>query len=181
MPGRNESIKNESNTIIICSRLFSIIPAGPARISGGFMMNVQIRIISGMVFCIALWLFVAAPGYAEQAPGTEFQITNSDVDQVDPVISGDQIVWNEKKDGQYDIYLYTISTRQVTPVCTEPHNQYAKAIAGNRIAWVDDRNGDYNEDIYLYDIPTKNETRITTDGGEKFQVSFSGNRIAWES
>ncbi len=70
------------------------------------------------------------------------------------------------------------------PICTEPHNQEGPHIYGNRIVWVDWRNGNYdiyvNGDIYMYDLEQKKEIPICTAPHNQESPAIYGNRIVWE-
>ncbi|MBI4827042.1 MAG: hypothetical protein HY807_11600, partial [Nitrospirae bacterium] len=94
-----------------------------------------------------------------------------------PKISGNIIVWSEYKDGNYDIYMYDITTGVETRVTTDPAEQGSPDVSGNRIVFDDERNG--NWDIYLYDISTGTETRITNNPANQYQPVISGDYIVW--
>jgi beta propeller repeat protein len=50
------------------------------------------------------------------------------------------------------------------------------AVYGDRIVWVDGRNG--GSDIYMYDLSTKQETRVTKSGSAENPAIY-GDRIVW--
>ncbi len=68
--------------------------------------------------------------------------------------------------------------RQIT---TDRNFQGRPAISGERVAWLDGRNGTY--DIYMFDLASNTERRITTASTafSRFPLSpaISGNRIVW--
>jgi len=51
-------------------------------------------------------------------------------------------------------------------------------ISGDRIVWIDYRNG--NPDVYLHDLATGQERPITADPGSQYAATIRGDRIAWE-
>ena len=63
-------------------------------------------------------------------------------------------------------------------VTTDRSDQIAPAIDGDRIVWVDGRDG--GADIYLYDIVGATETRITNGTAVALWPDISGNRIVWQ-
>ncbi|MBW2981886.1 hypothetical protein KY343_03330 [Candidatus Woesearchaeota archaeon] len=82
--------------------------------------------------------------------GTTTQITaTSDYYEQDPEISGDLIVYQKRSvDGQiWDVYMYDISTGTERAVTSSASHEYECSIDGNKIVWMDDRNGNY--DIYM--------------------------------
>jgi beta propeller repeat protein len=103
-----------------------------------------------------------------------------------PVIDGDHVVWmernltvvNGKLRGDYDIWMYTISTGEEKQITNEPGDQAFPAVSGNRVVWQDGRNG--NNDIFLYDISSGTETRLTTDILDQMNPSISQDLVVWE-
>jgi len=108
----------------------------------------------------------------------EIRITTNSSDQVYPAISGDRIVWQDYRNGNWDVYLYDLSTGTETPITTNFSNQWSPAISGDRIVWQDYRNG--NTDIYLYDLSTGTEIPITTNSSDQYNPAISGDRIVWQ-
>ncbi|UCH89199.1 MAG: hypothetical protein JSV49_00695, partial [Thermoplasmata archaeon] len=64
-----------------------------------------------------------------------------------------------------------------TQITTDPATQRFPDIYGDRIVWIDDRNGAY--DIYMYDLSTSTETRRTTDTTGLGCPAIYGDRIVW--
>jgi beta propeller repeat protein len=91
----------------------------------------------------------------------ESRISTDPAEQSAPDIDGIHIVYQDNRNGNWDIYLYTLegTFAPETRITTNTSNQLYPAISGNRIVWQDNRNG--NWDIYLYDIGTQNETLLT--------------------
>ncbi len=63
-------------------------------------------------------------------------------------------------------------------ITTNGKNQYAPAIYGNTIVWVDERHG--SAEIYKYDLLTGTETRITNDQYEQAYPSIYGDKVVWD-
>lgn len=94
-------------------------------------------------------------------------------------VYGDKIVWQDKRNGTWDIYMYDLVTQQEIPITTAVGDQEFPRIFESLIVWQDKRdNIDY--DIYLYDLSTNTETPITTDSFDQFYPQIHENKIVWE-
>ncbi|UCG02739.1 MAG: hypothetical protein JSW11_01860, partial [Candidatus Heimdallarchaeota archaeon] len=80
----------------------------------------------------------------------KIEITLETDEQVNPAIYENIIVWEDYRNGHWDIYMYDISTSTETQITTNMADQINPAIWGDKIVWQDYRNGD--SDIYLYDL-----------------------------
>jgi beta propeller repeat protein len=108
----------------------------------------------------------------------ETQITNNESNQIDPAIYGDRIVWQDDLNGNWDIYMYNLSTSMETWITANESNQTKPAIYGDRIVWQDERNG--NSDIYMYDLSTQKETQIIGDSSDQVNPAIYEDRIMWQ-
>ena len=100
--------------------------------------------------------------------------------QIYPSISGHRVVWQDNRNGNWDIYMYDLSTHTETQITNDPNYQGSPDISGDRIVWMDNRNGNY--DIYMWDLraPAGSELiQITTDPKGQQDPSISGDRIVW--
>ncbi|WP_440946860.1 PGF-pre-PGF domain-containing protein [Methanosarcina sp. T3] len=73
-----------------------------------------------------------------------------------PNIYADRIVWMDRRNGNWDIYMYDISTSQETQITTNESDQFSPAIYDDIIVWEDLRNG--NRDIYMCNL-SKDSTK----------------------
>ena len=113
------------------------------------------------------------------------RITSDDASQEKPSISGDYIVWQDNRDGNWDIYLYQRSTTTTTQLTTDTGDQWLPIVRGNHVAWYDDSSGRAN--IVLYDIAagavmaTIDSDAKTTipDGNTEFKPALSEKYVAW--
>ncbi|AKB36716.1 cell surface protein [Methanosarcina siciliae C2J] len=105
----------------------------------------------------------------------EIRITTSGLAS-HPDIYGNRIVWQDLRNGNYDIYMYDLSTSRETRITANESNQTYPSLYCDRIVWQDDRNGQY--DIYMYNISTSKETQISTSGRAQ-RPKIYGDRIMW--
>ncbi|KYK32967.1 MAG: hypothetical protein AYK19_14565 [Theionarchaea archaeon DG-70-1] len=98
-------------------------------------------------------------------------------DQRNPAIFGDVVVWMNRRNGNWDIYGFNLSTSTEFQIITSGSEQFAPAIYGNTVVWRDDRNGNY--DIYGYDLSTSEEFQITTDERNQRAPAIYCNVVVW--
>ena len=133
-------------------------------------------------------IFLASVSDFRNAPYTlpvGTRITNDPASQEKPSISGDSIVWQDNRNGNWDIYLYQRSKDNETRLTTDTGNQWLPIVRGNYIAWYDDSSGRTN--IALYDIAAKKvkdiidcNARTTIPGGKtEFKPALSEKYVAW--
>ncbi|WP_292373866.1 MULTISPECIES: PKD domain-containing protein [unclassified Methanosarcina] len=112
----------------------------------------------------------AAPKIAET------RITTNASEQYTPVIYGNKIAWEDYRNGNWDVYIYDLSTKKETSTLNAS-NQYSPDIYENRVVWTDERNG--NSEIYLQDLSTKKQTRIITNEVYNWDPGIYGDKIVW--
>src|SRR6266699_1822871 len=156
---------------------------------GGLMIS-RIALLSGIVV-LAACREATDPALTPKIPlaadvvaaaGTERQITTDPSLQAVQAISGQRIVWQDARNGNYDIYMFDLATGTERRITTDPSDQSAPAISGDRIVWTDTRNGTY--DIYMFDLASGTERRITTASTLcrpelLIPPAISGDRIVW--
>jgi len=59
-----------------------------------------------------------------------------------PVIDGNTVIWEDDRNGDYDIYGYDLSSGAEFPICIRPGDQIAPDVAGDTVVWWDYNNGD---------------------------------------
>jgi len=79
----------------------------------------------------------------------------------------------------YDRPRYILKEAQITK---NKSNQTMPAIYGDRIVYLDDRNGWGYHNIYMYNLSTSKETRITTNNSYYYNTGpeIYGDRIVWQ-
>ena len=91
----------------------------------------------------------------------------TDSNQHCPAIYGDIIVWEDCRNGTWDICAYNLFTKEEFRITEDTNSQFAQAIYGNTIVWEDRRND--NSYIYGYNLCTKEEFKITGDSDSQQQ------------
>lgn len=129
-------------------------------------------------FLAIFLIFVSSVASAASSPTIiETKITSNTSDSEYPVIYGNKIAWQDDRNGNWDIYMQDLSTKQQIHT-TNLANQVHPAIYGNNVVWEDYQNG--NPNIYLQDLSTKKQTRIAIGTAYQRNPAIYGNRIVWE-
>ncbi|NMC88518.1 MAG: hypothetical protein GYA64_02585, partial [Methanomicrobiales archaeon] len=130
--------------------------------------------------------FRADPGLSTLNPSyVGEQITDHSASQEKPSISGDYIVWQDDRSGDWDIYLYRRSTKESVPLTGGSGDNWMPIVHGNYAAWYHDDNG--KTEIVLYDITKDVKTTIDCDAKTtipwadttEFRPALSDGYVAW--
>lgn len=121
------------------------------------------------------------------------QITTDESRQEYPAIYGDRIVWMDGRNrgvldeygeftGNWDIYMYNLSSSRETQITTNESVQLFPAIYKDKIIWADYSNDSKrlnNPEIFMYNLSTYNETHFITDS-KCFVPAVYEDKIVWE-
>ena len=114
----------------------------------------------------------------------EKRITTNPSASYYPAIYGNMIVWDDDRNGNWDIYVYDLATGQESHT-TDKLNQYYPDIYGDKIVWTDMRNG--NADIYMGTLSTSPIAAFSaspTSGKAPLKVKFTdkstGSPTSWK-
>lgn len=105
------------------------------------------------------------------------RITSDPQGQFVPAVFGSRVVWQDNRNGHWDIYMYDFTTGTESRITDNPSNQCNPAIYGETVVWQDNRNGEW--DIYTYDITTKTEQRLTTGSNPHITPAIYGDKVVW--
>ncbi|AKB47715.1 cell surface protein [Methanosarcina sp. Kolksee] len=126
------------------------------------------------VLILFLILIPSTASAASSSAITETRITNHGT-AANPDIYGNNIVWQDNRNGNWDIYIFDLSTKKEIHT-TNTTDQITPSIYGNLVVWEDGRNGGH--DIYMEDLSTKKQTRIPTSGAASTPDIY-GNKIVY--
>jgi TolB protein len=147
---------------------------------------IGIKTVSLMMLCIIiLGLFSGlAIKPTDAGIGTmiffdEIPIVEHPSSQQNPDIHYPWIVWQDNRNGNWDIYLWSFSFSEPEfQVTNNPAEQIHPAVHGNKFVWQDNRNG--NWDIYMFDMWTETEHQITNNSASQEFPKIYGNYIVWQ-
>jgi len=111
------------------------------------------------------------------------QVTNNTLDEKDPHIYKNKIVWSDNRNGKfnYDVYLYDLDTKQETQITSQQDtNELYPSIYGDYIVYL--KSGK-EKDIYLYNIETKEEKKIPEKAGliSEKPLKIYDNKVVWRT
>jgi beta propeller repeat protein len=112
--------------------------------------------------------------------GLERLLAGGPLDQHYPSIYGDLVVYEERPtDGSAaNIKLYNKTTNVSGTICNSAGLHWRPRIWGDRIVWMDSRNGSW--DIYWYDLKTSTEHRLTSGTSTEAWPEIYGDRVVWQ-
>lgn len=81
-------------------------------------------------------------------PTNTFTVCAARGRQVNPAIDGDIVAWQDRRNGQWDIYARNLATERTKAICRARAEQDSPSVGSGWIAWVDWRNRLYGADVY---------------------------------
>ena len=149
--------------------------------------------MTNRIFALVAVAFVLG-FFSESAIGihtNEMEICTDSSTQAKPDIEVCFIVWQDNRNGNWDIYGYDLDKGMEYAICTADGNQTNPSIGTGSflhspiIAWQDDRNG--NNDIYgykllynYYDLAIGTEIEICTDPCDQQNPVSTGVYVFWQ-
>lgn len=106
------------------------------------------------------------------------QITTNTKDQMDPAVYGNYVVWEDDRNGNWDIYGLNLVTLEEIQITTHVSNQYDPALHNDTVVWMDERNG--NNDIYGFNLSALEEFQITTDASSQINPAIYSDTVVWQ-
>ena len=117
-------------------------------------------------------------GWRISTSGPPFPIATGSNSQTTPDIDGNTVIWVEDLGaaGQ-QIFVYDLASQTTKQLTNSVSNKILPRIAGHRIVWSDDRNG--NLDLFMYDMSTQTEQPLVTGPGDQFLADIDGDRVVY--
>ena len=108
--------------------------------------------------------------YVFRFPGSE---------QTNPDIDRNIVVWQDNRNGNWDIYGYNLTTRREFQITDNPHDQTNPAISGNTVVWEDSRDGNLQIFAIVLDGPeaARCTTKLMGDVNGDCKVDFDDQAI----
>ncbi len=124
-------------------------------------------------------------------------VTFDKYSQFSPAIWGDMLVWQDSRNGNWDIYAYDLGAdsdgdgvpnyletppladdEALVRITDNEEMQGEPDIYRDTVVWTDFRNG--NADIYAYSFSNGTEWAVCTHPAHQAKPSIDGDRIAWQ-
>lgn len=99
-------------------------------------------------------------------------------DQRNQDISDDLVVWQDKRNGNWDIYGYNLASRQPVEIYSGPRNQTNPSVSGDYVVWEDDSRG--NKDIRGINLLTREIFDIAATDKDEITPAIDGQLVVWE-
>jgi beta propeller repeat protein len=118
----------------------------------------------GLIALAVLWMLAgAASAQGALCPGPITQLTSADTDQIEPVISGNRVVWTfDALANGYDLYALDLTGGPAVDITPFAGNQYFNSIDGHYAVFIDDRNPQVVT-VGLYDLNQHAATPMNID------------------
>jgi len=128
----------------------------------------------GKSFILAMTVvFLALVNSYAAGDWQSFPVCDLGYEQTAPSVSGDSVVWTDKRSGGYDIYSYNLAEPNEYPVCTAGGDQKEPVISNDIVVWTD------NDDIFGYDLRDSVAFIICEDDVEQECPAISGNIVVY--
>lgn len=106
-------------------------------------------------------------------------ITSNDYEDSHPQINGNILVWQGYKDGDWEIFLFDITSEQIIQVTDNEYADITPQTDGDYIVWLGASNT--GGEIYLYDIADGMTTRLTHNDDIDAPPQIADGRVVWAS
>lgn len=119
-----------------------------------------------------------SPPLSYRFEGVETQLTTDISDQFDPSISGDIIVYTDRRSGDANIYMYNISSNVEKKISVNGGDQFFNDNSDNVVVYTEYESG--NAEIVMYDIESGDTTPLNDHPANQLRPAISGNLVVFE-
>ena len=118
-------------------------------------------------------------GISDPNKPVEFAIAANEAEQTNPDINGNIVVWQDNRNGDWDIYGYNLTTRQEFQITDNPYDQTNPAVSGNTVVWEDNRDGNLQIFAIVLDGPevARCTSKLMGDVNGDCKVDFDDQAI----
>jgi TolB protein len=130
-----------------------------------------------------IFILIGPPSVSKAAEPNNFPICKWTGEQSYPTVSGNYVVWQDKRSGGYDIYRNNpadVNDVNGVMLCAATRNQQYPSISGTTVVWQDYRPSTTNPDIYCYLLPSGPEAAVCTTAEKQEKPSIAGTIIVWQ-
>ena len=133
---------------------------------------------------MAVWSEAGNLMYAALDGSEADLLVEEEGEQTQPAVSGDRVVWADNRNGDFDLYMMSLSTGETSLIVSGPGDQRSPSLDGDHLAWVDLRKAPHTAaeaEIYFLDLsdPEGEPLQVTDDNAEQDHVFIQGNRMVW--
>jgi beta propeller repeat protein len=126
-------------------------------------------------------------GNASYGAQRNIPITANSGSNSDPKIYNDTIVYQSNRNGNWDIYMYNITSKVETQITNNTADQLAPQVYGNIIVWQDYRDETWDAshwhalgwDIYMYNLTSHAEKRLPLPAQNAYSPRISGDSVVY--
>jgi beta propeller repeat protein len=94
-----------------------------------------------------------------------------------PAIDDSFVVWQDDRNGNWDIYGFDLESGEEREICKGPGDQTNPALHGSTVVWQDNRSG--NWDIYGYSITAGETVPVFIGAGNQTGPDICGDVVVW--
>ncbi len=107
------------------------------------------------------------------------QVTSNDYMDILPAVHDNCLVWQGYHNGDWEVFLYDISTAQTKQISDNAYHDISARTDGNYVTWLSMNNAGGN--IFLYDINSGQITQVTSNEAIKSPPQITDGLIVWSS
>lgn len=96
---------------------------------------------------------------------------------VNPAIDDGFVVWQDNRDGDWDICGFDTKSGEEREICKGPGDQENPALHGSFVVWQDNRSDDW--DIYGYDLTDGRVLAVFVGKGNQTEPAIHGDVVVW--
>lgn len=132
-----------------------------------------------VVITFSLSLGLAAQADAQVTiTGTSSQVTTNNAPQFDPSISGEIVVYTDRRGGNDDIYFTDLSTGSETAVTSSPFDQRLHDVSDGSIVFSDFSTA--VSQVWVYDVVRGMSSPIESSPFRQLEPTIDGSLVAFE-
>lgn len=141
-------------------------------------MSIKTRtVLIALFMVVVVYSVFSVESFVPDEGLSEFPITTNPEDQKNPALYQDIVVWQDDRNGNWDIYGYDLTTQKEFQITTDPEDQRHPAIYQDTVVYEDHRD-DMNA-IYAYNLLTQEEVLISKALGMKSLPALYEDIVVW--